>query len=143
MPRNYWNCFAVVLRVINRKADICQTGYSIHFKLRIFPYSKFIHGSTTFKNNDQLFNLMFLLCVLFFTCTKLVVWICMWSHATNGDWFIWRRIFNIEIKFTMCKVVMAFGIQRRICNTVKKNMYYYLVWLISENQINTGIRMRN
>ena len=51
------------------KVGICQTDYSIHSKLRVFPYSEIIHGSKTFKlmkgkqrlkNNDKLLNLMFL-----------------------------------------------------------------------------------
>ena len=37
------------LRGIYRKADICQTDYSIHSKQRMFPHSNVIHGSTTFK----------------------------------------------------------------------------------------------
>ena len=39
----------MVLRGIQGKADICQIDYSIHSKLRIFPYPEVIHGSTTFK----------------------------------------------------------------------------------------------
>ena len=31
------------------KVDVRHTDYSIHSKLRIFPYSKVIHESTTFK----------------------------------------------------------------------------------------------
>ena len=27
-------------------------------------------------------------------------------------------VFNIEIKFTMCNLVMTFGIERRMCDTV-------------------------
>ena len=49
MPLDHLNCFAVVLRGIHGKVDICQTDYSIHSKQRIFPYSNVIHGSTTFK----------------------------------------------------------------------------------------------
>ena len=41
--------FAMVLRGIHRKVDICQTNYSTNPKLRIFSYSDAIHGSTTFK----------------------------------------------------------------------------------------------
>ena len=29
-----------------------------------------------------------------------------------------RWVFNIEIKFTICNLMMTFGIQRRMCNTV-------------------------
>ena len=49
MPLEYSNCFAVVLRGIHGKVDICQTDYIIHSKQRIFPYFIVIHGSTTFK----------------------------------------------------------------------------------------------
>ena len=49
MPLDYLSCFSVVLRGIHGKVDICQNDYSIHSKLRIFPYSEVIHGSTTFK----------------------------------------------------------------------------------------------
>ena len=38
----------MVLRGTHGKADIWQTDYSIHSKLRIFPYSEVIHGNTTF-----------------------------------------------------------------------------------------------
>ena len=47
----YLSCFTMVLRGIHRKVDICQTGYITHSKLRIFPYSEVIHGSTTFRLN--------------------------------------------------------------------------------------------
>ena len=40
-------------------------------------------------------------------------------------------VFNIEIKFTMCNLVMTFEIQRRMYTTVN------YVSLISENEINT------
>ena len=49
MPLGYLSCFVVVLRMIHRKVDICQTDNSIHSELRIFPYSDVIHGSTRFK----------------------------------------------------------------------------------------------
>ena len=39
----------MVLRRKDGKADICQLNYSIHSKLRLFPYSEVIHGSTKFK----------------------------------------------------------------------------------------------
>ena len=45
----YLRCFAVVLRGIHRKVDICQTDYSTYSKLRIVPYSEVMHGNTTFK----------------------------------------------------------------------------------------------
>ena len=73
-PLEYLSCFAVVLRGIHRKVDICQTNYSILSKLRICPYSEVIHGSTTFKltkslkrlnKTDQLLNLMFLFTISF------------------------------------------------------------------------------
>ena len=48
MPLDYLSCFAMALRGIHEKVDICQT-YSIHAKLSIFPYSEVIYGSTTFK----------------------------------------------------------------------------------------------
>ena len=70
MPLDYLSCFSVVLRGVHWKVDICQTDYySIHSKLRIFPYSEVMHGSSTFKltkgqqrlkKNDQLLNWMFL-----------------------------------------------------------------------------------
>ena len=69
MPLDYLSCFAVVLRGIHVKVDIRQIFYSIHSKLRIFPYSEVTNRSTTFmlmkgqqrlKNTDQLLNLMFL-----------------------------------------------------------------------------------
>ena len=75
---DYLSCFAVVIRVIHRKVDICQTYYSNHSKLRIFPYSEVIHeitvgttfklaeGQEKLKKNDQLLNLMFVLYVIFF-----------------------------------------------------------------------------
>ena len=65
----------MVLKGIHGKVDICQTDYTIHSKLRIFPYSKVIHGSTTFKlmkgllrlkKNDQLLNLIFFISFLYF-----------------------------------------------------------------------------
>ena len=49
MPLDYLSCFAVVLRGIHGEVDICQIDYSVHSKLRTFPYSEVIHGSTTFK----------------------------------------------------------------------------------------------
>ena len=39
MPQDYLSSFAVVIRGIRRKVDKCLADYSIHFKLRIFPYS--------------------------------------------------------------------------------------------------------
>ena len=74
MPLDYLSCFAVVLRGIHGKFETCQTDYSIHSKLIIFPYSEVIHGSTTFKptkgqqrlkKNDQLFDI-FVLSFIFF-----------------------------------------------------------------------------
>ena len=61
MPLHYWSCFAVVLREIHGKVDICQIDYSFT-KNKIFPL---IWRSTIFKltrvlQNDQLLNLMFL-----------------------------------------------------------------------------------
>ena len=54
--------FAMVIRRTH-KVDICQTDSCIQSKLRIFPYSIVIHGSTTFnltrlKKNDQLFDVL-------------------------------------------------------------------------------------
>ena len=50
MPLDYLSCFALVQRGIQENVDICQTDYSIiPCKLRIFPYSEVIHGSTAFK----------------------------------------------------------------------------------------------
>ena len=74
MPLHYLSCFAEVLRGVHGKVDISQTDYSIHSKLKFFPYSGVIHGNTRFKltkilqslkKNDQLLNLMFLFFVLF------------------------------------------------------------------------------
>ena len=103
-----------------RKVDICHTDYIIHFKLRIFPYSETIHGSTTFKlmkcsqrlkKNDQLLNLMFLFfhflcsnvpdkkchkqkwCVLFFTRIKLVMQVLECARAITR--IKWRRLVKI------------------------------------------------
>ena len=49
MPLVYLSCFSKVLRGIHRKVDIYQTDFSIHSKLRIFPYSEVKHENTTFK----------------------------------------------------------------------------------------------
>ena len=49
MPLDYLSYFAVVLRGIHKKVDICQNDYSIRSKLRIFLHFEVIHGSTTFK----------------------------------------------------------------------------------------------
>ena len=54
MPLDYLSCFAMVLRGIHRKVDICQTDPCIHSELRILPYSEVIHGSTTFKLTKDL-----------------------------------------------------------------------------------------
>ena len=80
MPLDYLSSFAVVLRGIHWKIGICQTDYNIHSKLRIFPYSEVIHGSTTkgkqrLKKNDQLINLMLFpffifLCSMFQTMSQ-------------------------------------------------------------------------
>ena len=45
MDQDHLNCFAVVLREIQGKVDICQTDDSIHSKQRICPYPNVIHGS--------------------------------------------------------------------------------------------------
>ena len=47
MPLDYLIYFAVVLRGIHQKIDICQMY--ICSKLRIFPYSELTHVSTKFK----------------------------------------------------------------------------------------------
>ena len=47
MPLDYLSCFAVVLRGIHGKVDICQTDYIIYSKLRIFPLYAVAHGGTT------------------------------------------------------------------------------------------------
>ena len=69
MPLDCSSCIAVVLRGVHGKVHIYQIDYSIHSKLKIFPYSKAIHGTLTFKltkglqrlkKNDQILNLMFL-----------------------------------------------------------------------------------
>ena len=120
MPLDHLNCFAVVLRGIHGKIDICQTDYSIHSKQRIFAYSNVIHGSTTFKltkgyqeNANQLLNLMFLFFLLFssfqctrqkfhkqkwymlfFTCIKLVARMLVSACAITC--INWRRLNNIS-----------------------------------------------
>ena len=86
MSLDYLSCFAVL---------IYQTDYSILSNLRIFPYSEFMHGSTTFKESLKkistikfdvfIFSFIFFIrmsqttsvtkhkwCVLFFTRIKLV-----------------------------------------------------------------------
>ena len=76
MLLNCLSCFAMVLRGIHRKFDIWQTDYGINSKLRIFFYSEVIHESTVlklrksqqrFRNNEQLFNLIFFIFLSFFT----------------------------------------------------------------------------
>ena len=64
---DYFICFAVVLRGIHGKIDICQTY--IRSKLRIFPYSEFTHGSATFKLKKKWSIIDFdvsVLCFIFF-----------------------------------------------------------------------------
>ena len=117
MPLYYLSCFAMVLRMIHRKVDICQIDHSIHSELRIFSYSDITHGSKTFKltkgqqrlkRNNQLLNLMFLffhfLCsnvpdnkchkqkqhVLFFTCFKLVACVLVCTRAIAH--IKWKRL---------------------------------------------------
>ena len=51
MPLDYLNCFAVVLRGIHEKIDILYSECSIHFKLKILPYSK---GRYNIKANERL-----------------------------------------------------------------------------------------
>ena len=46
---DYLSCFAVVLKGIHVKVDICQTDNDFHSKLRIFSYSEVMHGSATFR----------------------------------------------------------------------------------------------
>ena len=57
MPLDHLNCFAVVLRGIHGKVDICQTDYSINSKQRTFKLTKGYQG---LKKINQLLNLMFL-----------------------------------------------------------------------------------
>ena len=40
VPLDYLSCFAVVLKGIHGKVDVCQTDYIIYSKLRILPYSE-------------------------------------------------------------------------------------------------------
>ena len=54
IPLDYLSCFVVVLREIHRNVDICQNNHSIHSKLRIFPYSEVIHGSTIYGGHKSL-----------------------------------------------------------------------------------------
>ena len=49
MPQDYVSSFAVVIRRIHRKVDLCQTDYSSDSKLRTFLYSEVIYGIITFK----------------------------------------------------------------------------------------------
>ena len=105
MPQDYLSCFVVVLRGIHRKVDICQTYYSIHSKLRIFPCSEVIHGSTTFKptkgsqrlkKNEQLLNLMFLFLQFFVPLSQTISAInlsgtCYFLHALN-QWHVYWRV---------------------------------------------------
>ena len=49
MPGDYLRWLAVVLKGIHGDVDMYQTDFKIHSKLRIFPYSEAIHGSTTFR----------------------------------------------------------------------------------------------
>ena len=51
MPLDYLSCSAVVLKGIHGEVDICQTDYSIHSKLRIFPYSE---GKYNIQANKRL-----------------------------------------------------------------------------------------
>ena len=122
MPLDHLNCFSIVLREIHRKVDICQTYYSIHSKQRIFPYSKVIHGSTTFKltkgqqglkKNNQILNLVFCSSfyflrsnvpdkkfhkqkwyLLFFTCIKVVAHVLVSTVAIA--YIKWRRRNNMR-----------------------------------------------
>ena len=51
MTLDYLSCFAVVLRGIIGKVDICQTDYSIRPKLRIVHDSEAMHDSTRKMSN--------------------------------------------------------------------------------------------
>ena len=124
MPLDYLGWFAVVLRGMHGKVDICQTDYSIHSKLRTFFYSKIIHGSTTFKVmkgkkvkekwstikfDHFVFSYIFLVPVsqtitvikkwhrLYFTCIKLMA--CVLGCASAIAQIKWRRLhtFTTEI----------------------------------------------
>ena len=100
---------------IHGKVDICQTDYSIHSKLRIFPYSEVINRSKhsrKMKRKDlrkmitikfDVFVLSFPFsnvpdnkyhkhkwCMLFFTCIKLVV--CVLACACAIACINWRRL---------------------------------------------------
>ena len=115
IPLDYLSCFAVVLRGIHGKVDICLTDYNIYSKLRIFPYSEAINGSITFKltkvlqrlkKNDQLLNLM-LLFFFHFLCFQYSNGACFtfYTHQTSGTLCAhaiarikWRRLVNAFFK---------------------------------------------
>ena len=55
MPLDYLSCFARVIRGILRDCLIyAKLIFSIHFKLRTFPHSEIVHGSTTLKQAKRL-----------------------------------------------------------------------------------------
>ena len=97
MPLDYLSCFAVVLKGIQGKVDICQTDYCNHSKLRIFPYSE---GKYIIQANErltkvkekkfELLNLMFLFFLSFssFQMSQTIVVInksaIFYTYQTSG-----------------------------------------------------------
>ena len=119
MPLDYLSCFAVILRRIQGKADICQTDYSIHSKLRILSYSG---GKYNIQANERLTKIKEIWCFCFFIffvpmfqtiglintsggCYFLHAsnyWCVCWcvrvrSHASNGK--DWTDIFDSRVIF--------------------------------------------
>ena len=106
------SCFAVVVRGIYGKVDIYQTVYSIHSKLKIFPYSKVIHGSTIFKltkGQQKLknkLNFIILLNVMFLFFHLLL------SNIPDNNCHKqkWRVLFLTRIKLVARVLACAFAI---------------------------------
>ena len=98
MPLDYLSCFAVVLRGIHQKIDICQTY--IRSKLRIFPYSGVTHVSATFKLKKRKSTIefdIFVLCFIFFVPLSQTIGVinrndtCQFLHASK-QWCMCRRV---------------------------------------------------
>ena len=58
MPLDHLNCFAVALRGIQGKVNICKTDYRIHSKQGIFPYSHVIHRSIYNNQANKRFTMV-------------------------------------------------------------------------------------
>ena len=117
----------MILKGIHGNVDTCQTNYTVHSKLRIFPlflihtWKCNIQAITIdlkrLKQNNHLFNLIFLFflsfssfqchnqkwCMLSFTCIKLVAHVLACAHEIAR--IKWRRLyilfqlFNIYFQF--------------------------------------------